>query len=82
MTVKAAQEAGLNVDAGWVDGALHQISQHGQGSMSALGYKGKQESRWTSGQRARTETIDEEPSDSSPTIWGRLIAVLRPPHDR
>ena len=77
VTVKASQDGGLNVDAEWIDGAMSQVSEHGQGRMSALGFRGDRETRWTTGQQVRTDSIDEDPTDDSQTIWQRLIGKIR-----
>lgn len=82
VTAKASQEHGLNVGARWVDGALQQISAEGQGSMSAIGVRGERESRWTSGQRVRSEELEESPQDASETIWSRIVDILRGVYDR
>lgn len=84
VTVKAAEGAGINITAPWVDGALQQISAEGQGSMSAVGIrKDGHEDRWANGQRPRTDSLEEEPTDPSETIWQRLIIRLRANfHDR
>jgi hypothetical protein len=78
VTVKAAEGAGINVTAPWVGGALQQISEEGQGSMSAIGIRQDgHEDRWTNGQRPRTDSLEEDPTDDSDTIWQRLIGRLR-----
>ena len=82
VTVKASQGAGLNVGAPWIGGAYQQISVEGQGAMAATGMRGDQESRWTSGQRLRTDSLEEELTDDSNTIWTALIAKLKAIHDR
>jgi hypothetical protein len=82
VTAKASQDHGLNVGAQWVDGALHQISEEGQGTMSAIGVRGEKESRWTSGQRVRSEELEESPQDASETIWSRIVDMLRGVYDR
>jgi len=77
VTVKASQDAGLNVEANWVNGALQQISTEGQGRMSATGRRGERESRWVSGQRVRMDSIDEEPGETADSIWRRLVEKIR-----
>lgn len=77
VTVKASQDGALNVGAEWVNGALQQISTEGQGRMSAVGRRGERESRWASGQRVRTDNIDEEPGEAAQSVWRRLIDKIR-----
>lgn len=77
ITVKAAPEAGLNVTAEWVSGALQQISHEGQGTMTAMGVRHGRESRWTLGDRPRMEKLDEDLEDESATIWSKIIELLR-----
>jgi len=80
VTVKASPGAGLNVGAAWIGGAFQQISLEGQGAMAATGLRGEQESRWTSGQRLRSDSLQEQPTDDSNTIWAALKAKLRSIH--
>ena len=77
VTVKASQDGALNVGAEWVNGALQQISTEGQGRMSAVGKRGERESRWVSGQRVRTDSIDAEPGEPAESMWRRLIDKIR-----
>jgi hypothetical protein len=65
------------VEAEWVNGALQQISTEGQGRMSAIGKRGERESRWVSGQRVRTDSIDEEPGEHAESVWRRLIDKIK-----
>jgi hypothetical protein len=77
VTVKASQDGALNVEAAWVNGALQQISTEGQGRMSATGIRKQRESRWVSGQRVRTDSIDEEPGEPAESVWRRLIVKIK-----
>ncbi len=78
VTVKAAPGAGINVTAPWIEEALQQITAEGQGTMSALGIRPDgHEDRWTSGQRPRSDSLEEDVADDSGTIWQRLVGRLR-----
>lgn len=77
LAARATPDAGLNVDAPWIHGALHQITREGQGSVAAVGLRNDRESRWISGQRLRVETLEEEPFDDSGTIWTKMVGLLK-----
>lgn len=77
VTARERPGQGLNVDAPWIQGAVDQIGEHAQGKVSAVGVRGHSVRRWHSGQRARTESMEQEPTDESPSIFDRLIGLWR-----
>ena len=77
VTVTASPDGALDTGAEWIDEVLDQVSTEGQGKMAAVGYRGEHESRWTTGQRVRTETLEEDPGDDSLSIWRRIAGKLR-----
>lgn len=79
---KPAPGASLDPTAEWIQGALTQVSEHGQGTVAATGQRGESLTQWISERRVRMESIEEEASEESNTIWGKLQERLGLIRDR
>ncbi|MFP5343553.1 MAG: hypothetical protein ACLGIJ_11615 [Candidatus Limnocylindria bacterium] len=73
----APDDGSLNARAPWIEGALDQIAEHGQGQLSAIGVEGELRVRWKTGQVVRTATIRDEDADSPEGVWGWLANKIR-----
>lgn len=76
--VAVAPEGGsLNAMAPWIEGALDQIAEHGQGQLAAVGIEGEARVRWRSGKVLRSATIRDEDADSPEGVWGWITRKIR-----
>jgi hypothetical protein len=66
----AAPGESLDPHAEWIDGALGQIAEHGEGNLKATGYRNGQKRTWTFGARLQIALISETETTTPDGIWG------------
>ena len=77
----ARPDTGLDARAPWIDGALQQVAEHGQGKVSATGVARGIKTTWESWTRLRTSTIHENETTTPQQVWEWLLSKLRDLHD-
>jgi len=78
----APEGGGLNASARWIEGALGQIAEHGQGNLKATGYVGHAKRTWTFGARLRIVVIRDEDAIDAEGVWGWIRDRLRDLYER
>jgi hypothetical protein len=73
----APPDGSIDPDAEWIDGALLQIAEHGQGQMNAIGEQGESKVRWKTGRRNRSAVIRDADAQTTEGIWAWLKGKLR-----
>ncbi len=77
MVAVAPPDGTINADAEWIEGGLGQVSEHGQGKVSAIGQIGQLRHKWSSGASPRTASIPDDPEATPDQIMSRLIRKVR-----
>jgi hypothetical protein len=77
VTVTPKPDESLNPEAAWISGALQQISEHGQGRLTATGKQGDRNTRWESWTKLRVARMADEEAASPERIWRWLVDKLK-----
>lgn len=73
----ADEDASLDPDAQWIQGALRQIAEQGHGKLTADGLAAEAKQRWESGTQLQTATIRDEDATSPEGVWAWLTRRVR-----